>query len=492
MFIYSLVLFLSFVLTFPFSPLVFRSLNRDAGIFLYIAQQVLKGGLPYRDFWDHKGPLIYYLNAIGLKFGGLWGVWFLHFLVFFISGVLFFKIISLKFKDRYLYILGLIIFYLQISALFYEFDQVEIFSIIFQLAFIYLFLVKRDSFKIAILCGIFAGLSSLLRPNLIGFFIAGVIFVFLFSKKPLYHRFNAIISLIFGFVIPWFLFFWYFYLRDGLFDFIDQVILYNILYIKTPLILRLHVLTKMFEYLNNGKSAYFLMAGVLLYLFDKRFFKDKESLYLLLVFLFEGFFVLLSGRDFSHYFYLVIFPSTYFTLYFFNKLFLAFPSRKYGFIFFFLLSFFSLPFLKQSFSKAVIHYNGSQNSNLLKVVDFLKEKSRQNDKILVWGADPSINFLSQRVSPTRYFYQYAIFTPVYGEEAYEEFLQEIKKEKPQFIVDITAYTSKVIPLDSKRRKYWNINSNYKIPSKINMFLEFVEKNYKMIKLFNDIAVYKLK
>ena len=38
----------------------------DNGVFLYGGQQLLAGKTPYLDFWDHKGPLIYFINAIGL------------------------------------------------------------------------------------------------------------------------------------------------------------------------------------------------------------------------------------------------------------------------------------------------------------------------------------------------------------------------------------------------------------------------------------------
>src|SRR2546426_12263930 len=41
-------------------------IGRDSSVFLYVARQVQEGGVPYRDVWDHKPPLIYYLDVIGL------------------------------------------------------------------------------------------------------------------------------------------------------------------------------------------------------------------------------------------------------------------------------------------------------------------------------------------------------------------------------------------------------------------------------------------
>jgi len=51
---------------------VYRDLSMpgfDSGVFLYEGQHWLQGEMPYRDMWDHKGPLIYVLNAVGLLMG---------------------------------------------------------------------------------------------------------------------------------------------------------------------------------------------------------------------------------------------------------------------------------------------------------------------------------------------------------------------------------------------------------------------------------------
>jgi hypothetical protein len=47
-----------------------RSIGRDSGVFLYSGQTILRGGSPYVDAWDHKGPLLYLFNAIGARLTG--------------------------------------------------------------------------------------------------------------------------------------------------------------------------------------------------------------------------------------------------------------------------------------------------------------------------------------------------------------------------------------------------------------------------------------
>ena len=46
----------------------------DKEIFQYTGRAILHGAVPYLDFFDHKPPLIFFLNAIGQIFGS-WGLW---------------------------------------------------------------------------------------------------------------------------------------------------------------------------------------------------------------------------------------------------------------------------------------------------------------------------------------------------------------------------------------------------------------------------------
>src|SRR5258707_15779134 len=63
--------------TLPHSPTNMPYVWPDGGVFLYVAQRMLDGAALYRQVWDHKPPLVYYLNALGLWLtqGSRWGVW---------------------------------------------------------------------------------------------------------------------------------------------------------------------------------------------------------------------------------------------------------------------------------------------------------------------------------------------------------------------------------------------------------------------------------
>ncbi|MCX6069001.1 MAG: hypothetical protein NT121_25185 [Chloroflexi bacterium] len=73
-----LLLAIVFAVLLPFSPVNSQSVpSRDSGVFLYTGWRVLHGEIPYLQLWDHKPPVIYYLDALGLLLTpeSIWGIW---------------------------------------------------------------------------------------------------------------------------------------------------------------------------------------------------------------------------------------------------------------------------------------------------------------------------------------------------------------------------------------------------------------------------------
>lgn len=60
----------------------------DTNVFHYVAAVMAKGGAMYRDTFDHKGPLLYFINYLGLKISYYSGAWLLEFLLLFVWVVL--------------------------------------------------------------------------------------------------------------------------------------------------------------------------------------------------------------------------------------------------------------------------------------------------------------------------------------------------------------------------------------------------------------------
>jgi len=75
---YSLFLLLaaSVVMSLPYMP-YYNPLSCDTETYRYISFVMMKGGVPYRDVFDHKPPMIYALNYTGLFLGG-WLQWLIN------------------------------------------------------------------------------------------------------------------------------------------------------------------------------------------------------------------------------------------------------------------------------------------------------------------------------------------------------------------------------------------------------------------------------
>lgn len=74
------------------SPLI-QYIGADSGIYLLIGKHLASGGVLYKDLFDHKGPIIFFLNALPQLFiKGPTGVWILEVVCMFISVALMYKL----------------------------------------------------------------------------------------------------------------------------------------------------------------------------------------------------------------------------------------------------------------------------------------------------------------------------------------------------------------------------------------------------------------
>lgn len=86
--IYCLFFAVIFVTVFSTStsPLFNPPISTDSAVFQLIGKYWADGFLPYKDFWDHKGPIIYFVNFLGYNFSGnQFGVYIIQIISLFIS-----------------------------------------------------------------------------------------------------------------------------------------------------------------------------------------------------------------------------------------------------------------------------------------------------------------------------------------------------------------------------------------------------------------------
>lgn len=83
----AILLAAAVLVLFPYGLLAHAlPITRDSGVFMYTGMIIQSGGMPYVDSWDHKGPLLYLLNALGMAtFGSPRGVPLLEGLLLFVA-----------------------------------------------------------------------------------------------------------------------------------------------------------------------------------------------------------------------------------------------------------------------------------------------------------------------------------------------------------------------------------------------------------------------
>lgn len=106
------VLFVS-LFSYSTSPLYFHD-GYDSCVFMTMGLALLEGKIPYVDLFDHKGPVLYFINAFGLWLGqGKIGIFLLQIIANTISFAFIYKIVRLfiDVKSSILVLIAVFIFY---------------------------------------------------------------------------------------------------------------------------------------------------------------------------------------------------------------------------------------------------------------------------------------------------------------------------------------------------------------------------------------------
>ncbi len=193
-----LLLVLSIVPLLPVSPLIQNTPPRDSGFFLYAGARLLKGDLLYKNVWDDKPPLIFFLNAFGLwiSSGSRWGIWIFQVVAILASVLLAFVILKRSFGDIAA-TLGIVSGLAILLLTLHGGNYTEEYAIPFQFACIFFLLQAEQKwgFWPAFACGMAQGILLFLQQSFISISIA--IALYLILRAILIHSWKPFIQLAF-------------------------------------------------------------------------------------------------------------------------------------------------------------------------------------------------------------------------------------------------------------------------------------------------------
>lgn len=388
--------------------------NQDNGSFLYAGDQILQGNLPYIDFWDSKGPGIFYINALGLWLGKntRWGIWLLEFLSLATSSFLIYDGLRHKW-GRGAALFANILWLYGFMRVLDGGNLTEEYALLFNFwALAYFF--KTDgvpSKKLSFLIGFTLALSFLFRANNIGIQISLLLTLFftgIYQKKA-FHFIKVITASFLGAFLPLALVSIYF-LYKGLFEqMITAAILYNFYYSGQDF----GSLSLVNGLLNIGWPAYIALFGyiALLVQFLSKNGKARSvtsiNIFLLISFPIEVVLSSISGRQYPHYFILWM-PSIAalgaFVYYHFSSEILSIkfkdalesPYRTLKYILPILLIIYWYTGAFSNYQRITQHLLFERSNGVEKihpVADFIRDNTEKDEIIYIWGADPGINFL---------------------------------------------------------------------------------------------------
>ena len=483
---------------FPSNPNNMTLPSRDSGVFLYLGWRFLNGDIPYRDVWDHKPPLIYFVDALGLIITphALWGVWFLQFIFIFFTLFIVYKLLDREF-GIYAALAGTIVLTSGLLTILEKGNVTEEYALVFQAWCIWLIMAAwqkdfpiRSSFWI----GFLGGLAFNFKQTTIGLWITYALIVLvirLFRRK---FPFKDLLAQLAGWLIPSSIFVIYLASQRALADFWEEAFLYNFVYIGTHEGIRrlIPIFLKGFLYLQNGWVLYLSITGWLAgigYVWVKRkAFEDIHPLILIAIvnLPIEVILITVSGRSILHY-YLTPLPV------------MAILAGTLVY---------SLPFLVERISRSAspkiprwvpviilalvllgqlgqVKYYPQyvrilSDNDYAPIIDYVATNTDENDQVLLIGAESVVNFLTRREAPTRYVYQYPL--ALLGRRSmFEEYFKQIINNKPALIIDTRGRPRLVDKLYTPLQKRSQI---------VRDGVKYLGEHYQQVAQFDEWVVYR--
>ena len=411
----------------------------DSSVFQTVAFYMSKGYMPYKDVFDHKGPLIYIYNWIGMQISYGRGIWLLEYVSLFITFFILYKIARLT-SPPFISALTLFISGSGLFGYFQGGNLTEEYALPFLsvgvLIFTDFFLNNKISKIRLILSGFCFGAVCLLRINMISVWVAFPIAVLI---KCIYEK-NIVqirkLSFYFGLgtltitipILSWLI-------CNGAFaEFLSDYLIFNILYVRAPSTGIINKINVVNFFLNN---TLVLITGIsVIYLGVQK--KDYFHISYIGYFIVTLMSILLSGRTYAHYAMVLIPVMIYPMAQIINKVNWRIPAQLCATIYTILSI--CVPCWLIGANKVVEAYlsrklQQTRTDTISQVVDLIIENTDADSRITVWGNACNYYILSRRLSASKYIYQSPIgdINPI----IYDEYFRELEKKKPEIIIVTT-------------------------------------------------------
>ena len=483
-FTYFYIFICSFLMSLLYTnnPFQIGRTESDSSVFIYVAKVLLDGGMPYRDTFDHKGPLIYLIDALGLLLNEQIGIWVIELITIFIIFLFTYKIARLLQCSR---CLSYFIVTIGISVLSWYFDGgnlTEEYACAFIIVSLYIFLkfyLLGDIKKLEIvICGMSFAAVCMLRINMIALWL--VMCTAVFGACIHTHRQQDIqrfvVLFLFGTALVTIPILIWLIQNSAFHDFINDYFIFNFKYSSDPQRASQANIVNAVMFFTCGCPA--AIAFLLLcYLIVKK--KDYFDILCAFVLILSIGMSSISGQIFNHYGMIFCPP----IIYTFSRFIYEFSitketsfkyknAKKLRFcLYIFVYGIMMIPFGKFLINDlpGIWFSNTAVLSGEKQIASIIQSMTGKDDRITVIGNGDIYYLLSNRKSASKYSYQY----PIAGIDSkiWDEYLTDIQNSRPKMIIALP---------------YWNKVKPY-CDAKI-----ILDKHYDLIKKIDAHEIYLLK
>jgi 4-amino-4-deoxy-L-arabinose transferase-like glycosyltransferase len=450
------------------------SLPPDSGFYAYIGKAILHGQLPYRDVWDDKPPLGYYLNALGLLVFGQtpWGVWWSSVVWILGCTVLLFLVIKKLFGGTTALVTGAIFLVgLMNLEIFQGGNLMEVYSLAPQICIIgitYFYFTGHRKPWLSVLTGVLTACALLIKQStiMLGCSSALVMTISALSERKIRDVFKIVLGFLIGFSGLVAVVSVYWLLAGAMGQFLDGAFLQGYSFIggaQSNFIS--HFFYTIFKVLPNlyiGWLCLIALLSCVFFIFEKFYqfrmktvFKPVISpvewtcLIALVALPLEVLMASLGGKYYGHYF-ITMLPAVVLAISYpiwrvvsaSRKslkstgtllrngvyLVLAIGTLMWGFASF--IHDFPVPKYQSDLTGI---FKGHILLNDLE--KYIIQTTKPNDEVLVWHIHVRINFNTNRMAPSRFLYPLNLFIPPSEHNTkLEEYVNDLENHPPELIV----------------------------------------------------------
>jgi 4-amino-4-deoxy-L-arabinose transferase-like glycosyltransferase len=418
----------------PFSRYMGVVISPDSAVFLYMGRLLRAGGLPYVDAFDHKGPLLYFVNMLGYLLNPRWGIWVVESL-FLALGTWSCYRVGRRFSGRSVATAATIItmsYYVFVYSGGNLSEDYALALIFFALLCSTRYFLAHDASPINLLAiGAAGGGVLLLRPNMIGPWIA---FTFMIAgwgrSTSVRNRSRELIFLFAGGLAVCVPFVVYYAARGGLDELYGSYVLFNLQYSSSSLDQRAASVVWAL------RNTLLLLAAFCYYVFA--LFRTSERrayfVYLALSFGITWVLSIISGRTYLHYTTPLVPFIVPFVADVLSTATESMAARRRTVVLATIAVIALVPSAIEVRKRLL--RDSPKAADVLRTADTLKRLTRPGDRILVFGNKPQLYLESDTISTSKYFYQ----APILGlsQQMADEFFGELARDKPPLIVVIVT------------------------------------------------------